>query len=131
MSKISYKDAGVNIDAGNDVVDRIKENVKSTFTKNVLTGIGSFGSLFSLKTILKEYSNPVLVQSIDGVGTKTIIAETNAEILQISKSNSLMKLPLIIVPKCAIIIPKDSSFEAEEMVLALSLIIEKTFDKAN
>ena len=74
MSKISYKDAGVNIDAGNDAVDRIKENVKSTFTKNVLTGIGSFGSLFSLKTILKEYSDPVLVQSIDGVGTKTIIA---------------------------------------------------------
>ena len=74
MSKVNYKDAGVNIDAGNDAVNRIKENVKSTFTKNVLTGIGSFGSLFSLKTILKEYSNPVLVQSIDGVGTKTIIA---------------------------------------------------------
>ena len=74
MSKVSYKDSGVNIDAGNDAVNRIKENVKSTFTKNVLTGIGSFGSLFSLKTILKEYSDPVLVQSIDGVGTKTIIA---------------------------------------------------------
>ena len=74
MSKVNYKNAGVNIDAGNDAVNRIKENVKSTFTKNVLTGIGSFGSLFSLKTILKEYSNPVLVQSIDGVGTKTIIA---------------------------------------------------------
>ena len=55
MSKVNNKDAGVNIDAGNDAVNRIKENVKSTFTKNVLTGIGSFGSLFSLKTILKEY----------------------------------------------------------------------------
>ena len=74
MSKISYKDAGVDIDAGNDVVDRIKKKVKSTFTKNVLTGIGSFGSLFGLKKILKEYNDPVLVQSIDGVGTKTIIA---------------------------------------------------------
>ena len=74
MSKVNYKDAGVNIDAGNDAVNRIKEKVKSTFTKNVLTGIGSFGALFSLKTIFKEYSNPVLVQSIDGVGTKTIIA---------------------------------------------------------
>ena len=74
MSKVNYKAAGVNIDAGNDAVNRIKESVKSTFTKNVLTGIGSFGSLFSLKTILKEYNNPVLVQSIDGVGTKTIIA---------------------------------------------------------
>ena len=74
MSKISYKDAGVNIDAGNNAVDRIKEKVKSTFTKNVLTGIGSFGSLFGLKEILEEYQDPVLVQSIDGVGTKTIIA---------------------------------------------------------
>ena len=74
MSKISYKDAGVNIDAGNNAVDRIKEKVKSTFTKNVLTGIGSFGSLFGLKKILEEYNDPVLVQSIDGVGTKTIIA---------------------------------------------------------
>ena len=51
MSKVSYKDAGVDIDAGNNAVDRIKEKVKSTFTKNVLTGIGSFGSLFSLKKI--------------------------------------------------------------------------------
>ena len=74
MSKISYKEAGVDIDAGNDAVYRIKEKVKSTFTKNVLTGIGSFGSLFSLKKILEEYNDPVLVQSIDGVGTKTIIA---------------------------------------------------------
>ena len=74
MSKISYKEAGVDIDAGNDAVYRIKEKVKSTFTKNVLTGIGSFGSLFGLKKILKEYNDPVLVQSIDGVGTKTIIA---------------------------------------------------------
>ena len=74
MSKISYKDAGVDIDAGNNAVDRIKEKVKSTFTKNVLTGIGSFGSLFSLKKVLEEYNDPVLVQSIDGVGTKTIIA---------------------------------------------------------
>jgi len=74
LSKISYKDAGVNIDAGNNAVDRIKEKVKSTFTKNVLTGIGSFGSLFGLKKILEEYNDPVLVQSIDGVGTKTIIA---------------------------------------------------------
>ena len=64
----------MNIDAGNEAVFRIKENIRSTFTKNVLTGIGSFGSLFSLKTILKEYHDPVLVQSIDGVGTKTIIA---------------------------------------------------------
>ena len=74
MSKIDYKKAGVDIDAGNKAVENIKEDVKTTFTPNVLTGLGSFGSLFSLKTILNDYQDPVLVQSIDGVGTKTIIA---------------------------------------------------------
>ena len=75
MGKINYKSAGVDIDAGNDAVELIKENIKSTFSANVLTGIGSFGSLYDLKPILNEYDNPVMVQSIDGVGTKTIIAK--------------------------------------------------------
>ena len=75
MKKLDYKSAGVDIDAGNQAVDLIKSKVKSTFTKNVLTGIGSFGSLYDLKPILQKYDNPVLVQSIDGVGTKTIIAK--------------------------------------------------------
>ena len=75
MSKIDYKKAGVDIDAGNEAVERIKENVKTTFTPNVLTGLGSFGSLFNLKDVLKDYKDPVLVQSIDGVGTKTIVAK--------------------------------------------------------
>ena len=74
MAKIDYRAAGVNIDAGNEAVNRIKSLVKSTFTKNVLTGLGSFGSLFRLKPLLDEYDDPVMVQSIDGVGTKTIIA---------------------------------------------------------
>ena len=74
MGKIDYKSAGVNIDAGNEAVNRIKDGVKSTFTSNVLTGIGSFGSLYDLKPILENYDNPIMVQSIDGVGTKTIIA---------------------------------------------------------
>ncbi len=74
MKKIDYQSAGVNIDAGNKAVNLIKDGVKSTFTKNVLTGIGGFGSLYDLKPILDEYQNPVMVQSIDGVGTKTIIA---------------------------------------------------------
>jgi phosphoribosylformylglycinamidine cyclo-ligase len=72
--KIDYKSAGVDIDAGNEAVDRIKGGVKATFTSNVLTGIGSFGSLYDLKHILENYDHPVMVQSIDGVGTKTIIA---------------------------------------------------------
>ena len=74
MGKIDYKSSGVDIDAGNHAVERIKDGVKSTFTSNVLTGLGSFGSLYDLKPILENYENPVMVQSIDGVGTKTIIA---------------------------------------------------------
>ena len=74
MGKVDYKSAGVDIDAGHETVNRIKDDVKSTFTSNVLTGIGSFGSLYDLKPILENYDNPVMVQSIDGVGTKTIIA---------------------------------------------------------
>ena len=74
MGKIDYKSSGVDIDAGNEAVNRIKDGLKSTFTSNVLTGIGSFGSLYDLKPILENYHHPVMVQSIDGVGTKIIIA---------------------------------------------------------
>ena len=74
QNKMDYKSAGVDIDAGNESVERIKKGVQSTFTTNVLTGLGSFGSLYDLKSILDDYENPVLVQSIDGVGTKAIIA---------------------------------------------------------
>ena len=59
------------------------------------------------------------------LGTKTVTAESNEEILRIVETNSLTKLPLIIVPDYGIIIPRDASLEAEEMVLALSLIIDK------
>ena len=74
MKNADYKTAGVDIDAGNKAVKLIKNSVKSTFSSNVLTGIGSFGSLYDLKQIMNTYENPVMVQSIDGVGTKTIIA---------------------------------------------------------
>ena len=74
MKKFDYKSAGVDINAGNQAVELIKDSVSSTFTSNVLTGLGSFGSLYDLKPLLNEYDNPVMVQSIDGVGTKTIIA---------------------------------------------------------
>jgi len=69
-----YTQAGVNIDAGNETVRRIKADVASTHTKAVLTGIGSFGGLYDISEILKSYKNPVLVQSIDGVGTKLSVA---------------------------------------------------------
>ncbi|KTD20784.1 phosphoribosylformylglycinamidine cyclo-ligase [Legionella israelensis] len=74
MSKVSYKSAGVNIEAGNKAVKRIKAHVEQTFSPQVLTSIGSFGSMYDLKSLLQNYHHPVLVQSIDGVGTKMIVA---------------------------------------------------------
>jgi phosphoribosylformylglycinamidine cyclo-ligase len=70
-----YAQAGVNIKAGNEVVKRIKNHVKSTHTNNVITDIGHFGGLFDLGEILKSYKHPILVQSIDGVGTKLSVAK--------------------------------------------------------
>lgn len=70
-----YKQAGVDIDAGNEVIERIKNNVTSTHTPQVLTGIGHFGGLYDLGEILKSYKHPILVQSIDGVGTKLLVAK--------------------------------------------------------
>jgi len=68
----TYKDAGVDIDAGDDAVDRITPIVRETFTPGVLADIGSFGSYFELDTSGME--RPVLVSSIDGVGTKLKVA---------------------------------------------------------
>jgi len=75
MNKITYENAGVNIEAGNEVVSRIKNMVKTTFSSNIISNLGSFAALIDLKPILKDYDNPVLVQSIDGVGTKVMIAK--------------------------------------------------------
>lgn len=75
MSTIDYKSAGVDITAGNEAVRRIKSAVESTFSKDVLTSIGSFGSMFDLKPLMTDYRHPVLVQSIDGVGTKMMVAK--------------------------------------------------------
>jgi phosphoribosylformylglycinamidine cyclo-ligase len=67
---ISYKSAGVDIDEASRAVDAIKPLAKSTFSRNVLTGIGSFGACFALPRM----RHPVLVSSVDGVGTKIKIA---------------------------------------------------------
>lgn len=75
MSKINYKTAGVDIEAGNEAVRRIKKAVESTFSSQVLTGIGSFGAMYDLKPLMQTYRHPVLVQSIDGVGTKMMVAK--------------------------------------------------------
>ncbi len=68
---MDYKQSGVNIDAGNETVRRIKSLARSTFTPGVLSEIGSFGGLFRLDANLRE---PVLVSSADGVGTKLKVA---------------------------------------------------------
>ncbi len=70
--KYTYKDSGVDIKAGEELVNSIKDVVKETHNANVLSNIGGFGGLFSANfTSLK---NPVLVSSVDGVGTKLIVA---------------------------------------------------------
>tara|TARA_B100001029_G_C15053169_1_gene452315 strand:- start:1109 stop:2104 length:996 start_codon:yes stop_codon:yes gene_type:complete len=69
---ITYKDAGVDIDAGNQAIKKIKSHVKSTYNQNVLTQIGAFGGAFSFEK--DGYKQPVLVSSTDGVGTKLMVA---------------------------------------------------------
>jgi phosphoribosylformylglycinamidine cyclo-ligase len=71
---IDYKSAGVDIDAGNEVVKRIKAGVQATYNANVLSELGGFAGLYDLRPLFTEYIHPVLVQSIDGLGTKPVIA---------------------------------------------------------
>jgi len=70
---MSYADAGVNIPVWNDARKRIGKLVESTFNKNVVGKFGHFGGMFSLAS-LKNYKKPILVSSVDGVGTKLKIA---------------------------------------------------------
>ncbi len=71
--RISYRDAGVDIEAGNRAVELMAEAVRSTHTPAVLRSIGAFGGLFAAEALRKARA-PVLVVSTDGVGTKTLIA---------------------------------------------------------
>ena len=73
MPGLTYKDAGVDLDKAEKLVDWIKPFAESTFTKGVLKNIGGFNALFSGKNI-KEMDDPILVSSTDGVGTKLKIA---------------------------------------------------------
>jgi phosphoribosylformylglycinamidine cyclo-ligase len=68
----TYKDSGVDIKAGEDLVESIKDMVKETHNNQVLSNIGGFGGLFSPD--LSDYKQPVFVSSVDGVGTKLIVA---------------------------------------------------------
>jgi phosphoribosylformylglycinamidine cyclo-ligase len=68
----TYRDAGVDIDAGDEFVERIKPHVRATFRPEVLTDLGGFGGLFRLQA--DRYTDPVLVSGTDGVGTKLKLA---------------------------------------------------------
>ncbi len=68
----TYRESGVDIDAGDEFVERIKPLVRSTFRPEVLTDLGGFGGLFGFQA--KKYQDPVLVSGTDGVGTKLKIA---------------------------------------------------------
>ncbi len=70
---MKYKESGVNIHNANQTVSDIKKLVKRTYTKDVISDIGTFGSMFSGR--FNGYKNPILVSSCDGVGTKVLIAE--------------------------------------------------------
>jgi len=71
-SSLSYKQAGVDIDAGAELVERIKPIAKKTARPGVMSGLGGFGSLFELPT--EQYKKPILVSGTDGVGTKLKLA---------------------------------------------------------
>jgi phosphoribosylformylglycinamidine cyclo-ligase len=71
---VTYADAGVNIDAGEEAVDRIVGAAKRTSIPGVVSGVGGFGGLFALKEALGTLEDPVLVSGTDGVGTKLLVA---------------------------------------------------------
>ena len=71
-TSLSYRDSGVDIDAGDELVKRIKPAVQRTLRPEVLAGLGGFGALFQLD--LKKWREPVLVSGTDGVGTKLLLA---------------------------------------------------------
>ena len=68
----TYKEAGVDVDAGTEAISRIKKHVRETFNANVLTDLGGFGGCFQFPK--DKYSDPVLISSADGVGTKLKLA---------------------------------------------------------
>jgi len=70
---LTYARSGVNIAAGDDFVHRIKKSVRSTFSKAVLSDIGAFGAFYDARFV--GYRHPVLVSSVDGVGTKLLVAQ--------------------------------------------------------
>lgn len=77
MKPVTYRSAGVDIDAGNALIERIKGRVANTFRPGVLGGLGGFGALFELD--ISRFRQPVLVSATDGVGTKLKLALKHAQ----------------------------------------------------
>ncbi|OWR49448.1 Trifunctional purine biosynthetic protein adenosine-3 [Danaus plexippus plexippus] len=75
QKSLSYKDSGVDIEAGDSLVSLIKPLARSTSRSGVLGGLGGFGGCFQLKAVEQEYKDPVLVVAADGVGTKLRVAQ--------------------------------------------------------
>jgi phosphoribosylformylglycinamidine cyclo-ligase len=73
MSSLTYKDSGVDITKGNQLIEKIKPIAKSTLRPGVLGSLGGFGAMFEIP--LEKYKNPVLISGTDGVGTKLKVAE--------------------------------------------------------
>ena len=70
----SYARAGIDVEAGEEVVRRIAGHVAGTARPGVLGGVGGFGGLFDLAEVARRYRDPLLVQTTDGVGTKALVA---------------------------------------------------------
>ena len=73
MSSLTYKDSGVDITKGNQLIEKIKPIAKSTLRPGVLASLGGFGAMFEIP--IDRYKNPVLISGTDGVGTKLMVAE--------------------------------------------------------
>ena len=73
MSSLTYKDSGVDITKGNQLIEKIKPIAKTTLRPGVLAGLGGFGAMFEIP--IDRYKNPVLISGTDGVGTKLMVAE--------------------------------------------------------
>jgi len=73
MPSLTYKDSGVDITKGNQLIEKIKPIAKSTLRPGVLAGLGGFGAMFEIP--IDQYKNPVLISGTDGVGTKLMVAE--------------------------------------------------------
>ena len=125
---VSYKEAGVDIDAGNAFVEAIKPLVKATFSPNVIGGIGSFAGAYELP---KGFQEPVLMGATDGVGTKLKLLMTGtAPIVTICCSlfgtdTGLLSVSYAIFPATALAcnIPSRSAILSINAYIKISLLL--------